>query len=572
MATLSTRRPANIAYGVDETPPPTVTALTVLQQFGLMSINLIYPVLIGHEVGGAPRLVGDLVSLSFLVLGVGALLQALPRGPVGSGFLCQPVPSAVYLVPSLLAARRGGLPLVFGMTICAGVVEIGLSRALHKLRPLFPPEIAGLVVALIGLTTGAVGLRTTLGVGASTTPGMSDAVVALTTLGTMVALNVWSRGVLRLSCVLIGMLVGYGVTAVLGGFRHGDWDTLAATPWVMVPRLHHVGWAFDAGLVIPFVVAAIAATLKVMGNVTTCQKLNDADWVRADMSSISRGVLADGLTTTLAGALGTSGTNSGSAAVGLASATGILSRRVAYPLAMLLVFLAFLPKLGVLFFLMPSAVAGPALLFAATFMFVNGLEIMTSRLLDSRRTFVIGLSAMCGLAIDFLPGAFAQFPGWVKPVLVSSTVLGPVMALLLNGIFRLGVRKTQKLVVEPTGVDSAAIEAYMEASGAGWGARRDVIDRASFSLSQSVEVIVDSCDPQSPLEIEASFDEFNLDLRVSYVGPPLELPEKRPSNEEIMESEAGQRRLGGFMLRRHADRVQATHRAGRSTILFHFDH
>jgi xanthine permease XanP len=197
---------------------------------------------------------------------------------------------------------------------------------------------------------------------------------------------------------------------------------------------------------------------------------------------------------------------------------------------------------------------------------------MTSRLLDSRRTFVIGLSAMCGLAIDFLPGAFAQFPGWVKPVLVSSTVLGPVMALLLNGIFRLGVRKTQKLVVEPTGVDSAAIEAYMEASGAGWGARRDVIDRASFSLSQSVEVIVDSCDPQSPLEIEASFDEFNLDLRVSYVGPPLELPEKRPSNEEIMESEAGQRRLGGFMLRRHADRVQATHRAGRSTILFHFDH
>jgi xanthine permease XanP len=55
-------------------------------------------------------------------------------------------------------------------------------------------------------------------------------------------------------------------------------------------------------------------------------------------------------------------------------------------------------------------------------------------------------------------------------------------------------------------------------------------------------------------------------------GPPLELPEKRPSNEEIMASEEGQRRLAGFMLRRYADRVQATHKAGRSTILFHFDH
>lgn len=566
------RKPTGIIYGVDEAPPRMVVALSALQQLGVMSIFLIYPVLIGREVGGAPRLVGDLVSISFLVLGFGALLQALPRGPVGSGFLCQPVPTAIYLVPSLLAARQGGLPLVFGMTAFAGLVEVALSRVLRKLRPLFPPEIAGLVVALIGLVTGAVAIRTTLGVGASTTPGMSDAVVAVATLGTMVALNVWSRGGLRLACVLIGMIVGYGVAAVLGGFRHADWETLAATPWMTFPRLDHVGWAFDVSLVIPFGVAAVAATLKVIGNVTTCQKLNDADWVRADMTSISRGVLADGLTTTLASALGTGGVNSASAAVGLANATGILSRHVAYALAGLLVFFAFLPKFGVLLFLMPSAVAGPALLFAATFMFVNGLEIMTSRLLDARRTFVIGLSFMCGLAIDFFPGAFAQFPGWVQPVLVSSIVLGPVMALLLNGIFRLGVRKTQKMVVEPTRIDPAAIEAYMETSGAEWGARRDVIDRASFNLTQSIEVIVESCDPQGPLEIEATFDEFNLNLRVLYVGPPLELPEKRPSNEEIMASEEGQRRLAGFMLRRYADRVQATHKAGRSTILFHFDH
>jgi NCS2 family nucleobase:cation symporter-2 len=52
----------------------------------------------------------------------------------------------------------------------------------------------------------------------------------------------------------------------------------------------------------------------------------------------------------------------------------------------------------------------------------------------------------------------------------------------------------------------------------------------------------------------------------------LELPERRPTNEEIMGSDEGQRRLAGFMLRRYADRVQSTHKGGRSTILFHFDH
>jgi xanthine permease XanP len=147
-----------------------------------------------------------------------------------------------------------------------------------------------------------------------------------------------------------------------------------------------------------------------------------------------------------------------------------------------------------------------------------------------------------------------------------------VTALLLNGLFRLGIGKVQRLTVQPSDVDSAAIEQFMETHGAAWGARRDVIDRAAFNLTQSIETIVQSCDPQGPLEIEATFDEFNLNLRVSYTGPPLELPERRPTNEEIMESEEGERRLAGFMLRRYADRVAATNRAGRSTVLFHFDH
>jgi NCS2 family nucleobase:cation symporter-2 len=113
---------------------------------------------------------------------------------------------------------------------------------------------------------------------------------------------------------------------------------------------------------------------------------------------------------------------------------------------------------------------------------------------------------------------------------------------------------------------------WKRTNGAAWGARRDVIDRARFNLMQSIETIMDGCDPQRGLQVEATFDEFSLDVRVSYTGPPLELPQKRPTNEEIMAAEEGQRRLAGFMLRRYADRVAATHRGGGSTILFHFDH
>ena len=142
----------------------------------------------------------------------------------------------------------------------------------------------------------------------------------------------------------------------------------------------------------------------------------------------------------------------------------------------------------------------------------------------------------------------------------SSLLLGTLSALLLNIVFRLGVRRAVTLTVEPGAVDPEKIEQFMETQGAAWGARRDVIDRARFNLTQSVETIFESCSPRGPVEIEASFDEFNLDLRVSYEGRRWSCRTGARAHEEIIASEEGQRRLAGFMLRHHADRVRAIFR------------
>ena len=566
------RKPSNLTYSVNEVPPLSVTVLSGLQHVGLISIFLLFPLLVCREAQLSPDKILDVLSLSMMAMGAGAILPALARGPVGSGYLCPSIFTVAYLGPSLLALKTGGLSLVFGMTVFAGCIEAALSRLLRHLRALFPPEIAGLVVVLLGVTIGAIGVRYILGADGSGPANGRELAVAGISLGTMVALNVWAGGFLRMFCALLGMIVGYAVAALLGILTVSDMQRVMDASLVSVPSVGHVAWSFDFALIEAFVVGALAACLKTIGNVTTCQKMNDADWVRPDMDAISRGVLADGLGTVTAGVLGTVGVNSSPSAVGLAGATGVTSRRVAYAIGAIFFALAFLPKVASVLSIMPRAVMGAALVFSACFVFVNGVQIITSRLLDVRRTFVIGLAFLSGIAVDLLPGYFAKVPAQFQPLVSSSLVVGMLIAVLLNLVFRLGVRQTERLRVGPDAIASAEVEAFMEARGAAWGARRDVIDRASFNLAQSIETIVEGCEPEGPFEIEARFDEFNLDLRVSYVGPPLELSEKRPSNEEIMASEEGQRRLAGFMLRRYADRVQATHRGGRSTILFHFDH
>ncbi len=566
------KKPPHITYAADDRPPPAVTVLSGLQHVGLIAIVLVFPLVLSREAGLAAGQTADVLAATMLILGLGAVLQSLGRGGIGAGYLCPPVCTAAYLAPLVLAVKTGGLSLAFGMLAFAGLIEAGLSRLLRPLRPYLPPEVSGLVVVLIAVALGSLAFRSLLGIGIPQSEQLPHFAVAALTLGTMVGLSVWSRGIPRLFCALIGMAVGYLAAVASGALAAADLRTVRDAPLLALPGFAAHGWSWDASLALPFVVAALANCVRTIGDVTICQKINDADWVRPDMRSISGGALANGLTNVLAGAVGAHGVSTYTSSVGLAAATGVASRSVGYAIGGIFLVLACMPKAGAVFLIMPAPVIGAATLFTSAIIFINGLQIITSRLLDARRTFVIGLAFMAAMSIELYPTFFGALPGGIQVFFGSSLVLGTVTALFLNLVFRLGVRRVQRLVVDPQRVDPAAIETFMETHGAAWGARRDVIDRAAFDLAQSIETIVDSGVATGALEVEASFDEFSLDLQVSYDGPPLELPETRPSNEEIMASEDGARRLAGFMLRRYADRVQATSKAGRSTVLFHFDH
>ena len=565
------RKPVNIVYGLDEAPPPLVTAGNAVQHVALISINLVYPLLIFRLADVPVSGVANLIAVGLMVLGAGTFLQVVKLGPVGSGFLCPATFTAAYLSPSLLAAKAGGLPLLFGMTLIAGMLEALFSRLLDRMRPYFPTEISGLVIFMIGVSAGLAGLRSVLGANAEpVTP--AEWWVASITLASMVAFNVWGRGMVRMLCALEGLAVGYvaaGLAGLLGG---GQFESVERVPWIALPSFHYIGWSFDLALAVPFAVACLAVAMKAVGTITVCQRMVDADWVRPDMRSATRGVLADGVSTMLAGVAGAVGTNTSTPSVGLASATGVASRYVAYAIGGLFIALGLTPKLATLLAVMPRAVMVAALLFTICFIVINGLQVISSRVLDARRTLVIGSAIVAGVAIEAFPVIAAGAPPGIVPLIGSSLVFSTLVALLLNLLFRIGVKQTATLKVESAPVQAETLEQFIETNGATWGARRDIIDRAKFNLAQSIEVIVDSCEPQGPVEVAATFDEFSLDVRVSYIGPPLELPDKRPTNEEIMASEDGQRRLAGFMLRRQADRVRATHNAGRSTILFHFDH
>ncbi len=567
------RKPSNLVYGVDDRPPFWVVLLLAIQHLFFLGVGLIIPVMIMRGIGLPPEQTSSVVSLSMIAAGVATIMQSLNRGPVGSGYLCAQGNDPTIIAFSVLAGKAGGLPLLFGMTVFSGITECLLSRVLHRLRTIFPAEVTGVILTMVGLTilpytiADFFGVKESHGVihGATTTVGTI-------TLAVMCGINVWSKGKLRFYSVICGVGAGFVCAWFLGVLTETDLQRLSAAPLLAVPDLSIIGWSFNAALIVPVVVATLSSTLKSVATITMCQKINDADWKRPDMENVSRGILADGLASVIGGAVGGMGQSVYAATVGLSIATGATSRIIARFMGVMFIVLAFFPKLAMVYSIMPAPVMGAALLFVIAFMIISGIQIMMSRMIDIRKTFVIAVSLMFGISVDLFPDLYKTVHPWLAPMFSSSLSVTTVLALLLNLIFRIGVSSRATLELSPGQASSESIFAFMDSQGGKWGARREVIQKATVALDELYETAQTISGRPTTVSVEARFDELNLDLTARYAGPPPEMPSAPPGQEELVNDERALIRLSGFLIRREADQVRTETKDGYCTVHLHFEH
>ena len=561
------KKPSDLVFGVEERPPFPVAFVVALQHVLAIAVNLVYPLLLAREAGLSTEAAADMLRIGMVALAAGTLLQAIPRGPIGCHFLAPVVYASPYLAPGFLAIKMGGMPLFWGMTIVSGICLLALSTVWDRLRTFIPPESAGLVVFLVGATIGVAGLRLLHQKDGSIATG--DAWIVVLTLAVIIALNIWGKGRLRLFSVLIGLVVGYMVAAASGTIEAGKLQSIAGLPLIALPHLGHMAWSFEVTLIIPFAVTALATAMATTAIVTTYQRITDPNWVRPDMSSIASGIRGDGVSTAIAGLLCSFGAAIGPANAGLVAATGAASRVIAYPIAAILLFAAVVPVFAGLLTVMPPPVMAAGLLFAAAFIMINGVQIISSRMLDARRTIVIGAGVLTFLLVAIFPDTFARAPDWIVSIVSSPLVLATLVALALNLVFRIGIKRSVVLAIDRSAGQHEDIEKFVERHAGEWGARRDIITRAKFALLEAAEAVTEASDPDSAIHLTMTYDEFDIAAKLIYRGQPLPLVDAPPSAEEIMR-EGGHLLLAGFLLKRQSDRIHSGGKDGQCELQLRF--
>lgn len=485
-------RPPDLEYAAEDKPPPPTLFLLGLQHTGIVATAFIFPILVARATSLELGAAAFFVSMSMLANGVSTIFQSVKNPEFGSGFLIPRVCGPNFVSASILAIQSGGLSLLCGMTAASGVLQVALSRVVHRLRILFPVEVTGLVIMMLGVAVVPYALPNFFGISdLNPTPSAAATLISCITLAVTVGVTVWGRGQLKLFPLIVGMTVGYVLCIASGLAGMDPLGQIVASPIVAVPDIRYFGISFQPALLIPFFVAAIVTFVKSVGEFSICQRINDTEWKRLDMMNIKSGLFADGIASTIGGIFGGMGQTGSSSNIGLSIATRATSRFIGFVTGGILIGLAFLPVLATVFIIMPGPVIGGSLIYVAGFIILGGIQTITTRMLDSRKIFVIGISFIFGLSVYLIPGAYQGVPEFVRPIFDSALSLATVIAIVLNLVFRLGIKKSVTMTIDHESPISEQIFRFMERQGESWAARGEVIHRMSMALTEACELVTD---------------------------------------------------------------------------------
>lgn len=579
------KRPSSLIYANTETPPLAGVALLAFQHSAIVLVNLVYAVIISKAIGLSSAEQLSLISTTLLVCGVGTMLQAQFAGRLLVVFH----PNPIYIPLIIAAGLAEGASGIVVLVASAGLVQFFFGSAVRKLRVLFPPEVCGVVVLMLGVSLLPGTLRGIVeGVPPAQVIDYMGIVIALTTLAVTSIATVWLRGTARFFALLLGCFAGLILAYFTDNWEFAqvaphfsgtvstsnlDWymenqDKFLSAPFFAFPGLQFPGFTFSPGLIPIAAIAALVNVVDELGVLIGAERLEDADWRKPDFTRVSRGLQASGLSTMVSGLFGGVALGMSSANLSLAYATGVTSRIVAIAAGAMLAAISFLPYFLSILRSLPDAVLAGLLFYSAAFFLVSGAELALSRMMSPRRALVIGFSTGIGILVQAVPLITSAAHGtWLEHILAPMT-LATLTAILLNLAMRIGITQTETVEIRK-GDSGQAIVEKLEELGEAWGLHRATVARASGAMNEIAELFMTMAD--GPVTCRIKHNELHLLLNFSYQGRALSAPDRAPTLEELESETDGLANMSGWIIKKLSDDMSVVSRGHQHDVTIAFE-
>ncbi len=395
----------------------------------------------------------DLLQNAMLVAGIVTLVQLYAIGPVGGKVpIIMGTSSGFIGVFNSVVGVMGGGILSYGAimmaSILGGIFEGILGFFLKPLRRFFPALVTGTVVLSIGLSLIAVGVNSFGGGDKAPDFGsLENLFLGTLVLVVIIVLKHGTKGMTSSSSILIGIIVGYVASAIMGlmlptvgvtaeGVEYTkawvlNWDKVAEAGWVSIPRLMPVKPVFDWRAVIPVMIMFIVTAVETVGDISG---VTEGGMGReATDTELSGGIICDGLGSAFAALFGVLPNTSFSQNVGLVTMTKIVNRFALATGAVFLILCGLLPKLAALISIMPQSVLGGAAVMMFSSIVMSGIQLITKKPLTPRSITIVSVALGLGYGIGANSGVLSHLPQGVQLIFGGSGIVpAALVAILLN--------------------------------------------------------------------------------------------------------------------------------------------
>jgi len=380
----------------------------------------------------APLLMGFNPQAALFFSGVGTLIFILmtrARVPsyLGSSFS--------FIGPILAVTGGNNAKIPYALCGVAGCAVLYAIAALVTLRwgsgwidRLMPPVVTGAVVALIGLNlaAGSVSEAVNAQLTIVTREDWYHLAIAGATFLTAALVSIHLRGFLRLLPILIGVIVGYALSAALGVLDPKAVANIGQAGWIGLPPFQTPAFSLGAIATIGPIFIVLLAENK--GHLAAI-----SGYMGRDLNKhLGRAYMGDAIATLVSACGGGTPQTTYAENMGVMAMTGVFSTSNFIMAASIAILLGLCPKFGAVIQTIPNPVLGGVTLILYGLIALMGVRIWIDAKVDfaSPRNFLVAgtsLIAATGLGIKGLT---------VGGVNIAGIAFGTLLALVLNAVLK----------------------------------------------------------------------------------------------------------------------------------------
>ncbi|MHA7111325.1 uracil-xanthine permease family protein [Sunxiuqinia elliptica] len=363
-----------------------------------------------------PLLVGIDPSIALFTAGIGTLLfHLITKGMVpvflGSSF--------AFIAPIIEATKLYGLPGTLSGIVAVGIVYTVVSaivkwRGIKLIERLFPATVVGPVIMIIGLSLASVAVDM----------AKTHWAIAIISLATAVIVVVFTKGLIKLIPIFIGIVVGY-----ISGLAFGviDFTPIKEAAWFSLPAFTMP--EFSWGAILYMIPVAVAPIIEHVGDMYAIGGVAQKNFI--EKPGLHRTLLGDGIATGLAGLMGGVPNTTYSEVTGAVALTKVTNPFVLRISAITAIVFSLIGKISGILKTIPQAVLGGIMLLLFGLIASVGIKTLIDSKTDMteiRNQVVVSIVLTIGIG-----GAVISWGNFSLAGIGLAAVVGILLNLVLPG-------------------------------------------------------------------------------------------------------------------------------------------